>query len=532
VPNEVDTHMMDEDEQHLAALGYKSELRRTFGSFTTFAVGYAFISVLTGMFTLYGFAWAAGGPASFWAFIVAAGGQFLFALVFAEVAVRYPLQGSLYNWTKHIAPNKGVSWMAGVSMILAFFVSAAAVALTMQLLLPFISSVFWIYGSSGSAHDAAVNGVILGGIMLVLTTTTILLGARVRGIVNNLGVIVELFGVTALVIIFLFHAHHGPQVVFHSNGTGHGYSLGYVGALLVAILLGLFIMWGFDTAGSIGEETLNPRKNCPSGIKRSLLAAAVSGGLLLLTAAMSIKNIHDPKVASEGMSYVILNAFGTTGGKILIACAAIAVLVCGLANQVGAVNMIYAMSRDNGLPGARILGRVSGRKVPVAATLLVGGVVLAITFLQIVQPALFVAFATTSVLFCMFAYFLLTYSSARLRRQGGWSQPDKRYFSLGRWGLPVSIAASLWGVFVVVDAAWPRAFVYNPAPPFHWYFRWLGVIMPAVLLVASFCLYWLRQRHRLGILPEHAANTVSAQPTAPSRLETPVVALEGGPERI
>jgi urea carboxylase system permease len=524
VPNQIDIQMIDEDERHLAELGYKSELRRTFGSFTTFAVGYAFISVLTGMFTLYGFAWGAGGPASFWAWVLAAGGQFLFALVFAEIAVRYPLQGSLYNWTKHIAPNKGVSWMAGISMTLAFFVSAAAVALTMQALLPYISSAFWIYGNSSSAHDAAVNGVILGTIMLILTTTIILLGAKARGIVNNLGVIVELVGVAALVIVFLFHAHHGPQVVFQTNGTGHNYSLGYLGALLVAVLLGLFVMWGFDTAGSIGEETLNPRKNCPSGIKRAVIASAVSGGLLLLTAAMSIKHLHDPKVATDGLSYVILNAFGSTGGKIMIACAAVAVFVCGLANQVGAVNMIFAMSRDNGLPGASALARVSTRKVPVLPTLLVGAVVIAIMLLQIWQPALFVAFATTSVLFCMFAYLLLVYSSARLRRQGGWSQPDKRYFSLGRWGLPVSIAATLWAVFVVVDAAWPRAAVYNPAPPFHWYFKWAGVLMPAVLLGVSFCVYWFRQRNRIGILAEHAARAEDA-PAQKPQIETTAAIL-------
>src|SRR5262249_48369556 len=156
------------------------------------AVGFAFISVLTGMFTLYGFAWGAGGPASFWAWVAAVGGQLLFALVFAEVAVRYPLQGSLYNWTKHIAPNKGVSWMAGISMTLALIVSSSAVALTMQALLPFISSAFWIYGNGSGAHDAAVNGVILGTMMIALTTIITLLGAKARSIVNNLGVTVEL----------------------------------------------------------------------------------------------------------------------------------------------------------------------------------------------------------------------------------------------------------------------------------------------------------------------------------------------------
>jgi hypothetical protein len=58
------------------------------------------------------------------------------------------------------------------------------------------------------------------------------------------------------------------------------------------------------------------------------------------------------------------------------------------------------------------------------------------------------------------------------------------------------------------------------------------VIMPAVLLGASFCLYWLRQRNRLGIRPEHAAGPVIAQPAVPPLLDRPAVALEGGAERI
>jgi hypothetical protein len=91
-------------------------------------------------------------------------------------------------------------------------------------------------------------------------------------------------------------------------------------------------------------------------------------------------------------------------------------------------------------------------------------------------------------------------------------------------GLPVSIAATVWAVFVVVDSAWPRASVYNPAPPFHWYFRWAGVIMPVVLLGVSFCLYWFRQRDRIGILAEHAAGAPEA-PAAKPQIETPAATL-------
>jgi amino acid transporter len=314
-------------------------------------------------------------------------------------------------------------------------------------------------------------------------------------------------------------------VVFQTNGTEHNYSTGYVGALLVAVLLGLFVMWGFDTAGSVGEETLNPRRNCPTAIKRALLASGIGGGLLLLTAAMSLKNLHDPKVASEGLSYVILQSFGTTGGKIMIACAAIAVFVCGLANQVGAMNMMFAMSRDNALPASSALSSVSKRKVPTLPALLVTVAVIALMLLQIWQPALFVAFASTSVLFCLFAYLLLVWSSARLRRQGGWEQPDKRYFSLGRWGLPISVAATVWAVVAIVDIAWPRNAIYNPAPPFHWYFKWAGVIVPVVLLTASFCVYWFKQRDRIGILPEHAADATPPARTPKTYVDERAAAL-------
>jgi urea carboxylase system permease len=451
--------------------------------------------------------------------VAAVGGQLLFALLFAELAVRYPLQGSVYNWAKHIAPNKGLSWMAGVSMTLALIVSAAAVALTMQLLLPFISSAFWIYGNGHGSHDAAVNGVILGAIMIALTTTITLLGARARQLVNNLGVTVELVGIVVLVIVFLFHAHRGPGVALQTNGTGHQYSLGYVGALLVAVLLGLFVMWGFDTASSIGEETVNPRKACPPGIIRALVASGVGGFLLLLTAAMAVGNVHDPNISGQGLAYVILGAFGNTGGKIMIGCAAVAVFVCGLANQVGAMNMMFAMSRDNALPGARRLARVSKRtKTPVLPPVIVAVAVLLLMLLQIDQPALFVALASTSVIFALISYVLLVGAFTSLRLKGGWKQPEKGYFSLRKFGLPVSVAACVWGTFAIIDIAWPRSAVYDPAAPFHWYLKWFGVLFPVVLLALSFAVYWFRQRRRLGILAEHAVGAVDATPQSDDAL--------------
>lgn len=54
------------------------------------------------MFLLFGFSFAEGGPASIWSWVIAVVGQLLFALLFAELAVRYPLAGSVYNWSKYV----------------------------------------------------------------------------------------------------------------------------------------------------------------------------------------------------------------------------------------------------------------------------------------------------------------------------------------------------------------------------------------------------------------------------------------------
>jgi hypothetical protein len=50
------------DEQRLAELGYKQELRRGWSGFSNFAISFSIICVLAGCFTTYGQAFNNGGP--------------------------------------------------------------------------------------------------------------------------------------------------------------------------------------------------------------------------------------------------------------------------------------------------------------------------------------------------------------------------------------------------------------------------------------------------------------------------------------
>jgi len=54
------------DVQDLARFGYKQELRRALGVYSSFAVAFSYISPSTGIFTLYFLGLGLAGPSFFW----------------------------------------------------------------------------------------------------------------------------------------------------------------------------------------------------------------------------------------------------------------------------------------------------------------------------------------------------------------------------------------------------------------------------------------------------------------------------------
>src|SRR4051794_41614491 len=94
-------------------------------------------------------------------------------------------------------------------------------------------------------------------------------------------------------------------------------------------------MYGFDPAGALGEETTEPRRAAPPAIIRALIAASIIGGLLILFALMTVKNIHDPNIGLLGLPFIIKQALGNTLGNIFLVDSAIAITVCTLAGIAG-----------------------------------------------------------------------------------------------------------------------------------------------------------------------------------------------------
>ena len=496
------------DGEHLAALGYKQHLERSVGRFGSFAAGVSYISILTGTFQLFYFGFGSGGPAYWWSWPAVFLGQLMVALCFAELAARYPVAGSVYNWSKRLG-SATVSWLAGWTMLIASIVSISAVVLAYQLTLPQIWSGFQLVGDGTGTYDYAVNAVILGAVLVLFTTLVNAYGVKLMTRINSTGVVIELIAAVLLIVLLAVNVTRSPAVLTETAGTGAGRDLGYVGAFLVAALASGYVMYGFDTASSLGEETKDPRRTAPRSILTALIASFLLGGLILLFALLAAPDLADPALATGGggLQLIVLQALGSTLGKAFLISIVLAITVCALAVHTAAIRIMFAMARDNNLPGGSRLAHVHPRhKTPVVPAVLIGLLAVGILVVNIRQPQIFTVVTSIAIILIYLAYLLVTVPMLVARLRGRW-EPDRDHFSLGRFGLPVNLAAVVWGAAMAVNLGWPRREVYNATEPYHWYLQWGAPLAVGGLTLLGLAYYTLRQRHLTGILPEHAAVT-------------------------
>src|SRR3989441_8457014 len=120
------------DSADLEKFGYKQELKRELGTFSSFAVAFSYISPSTGIFTLYFLGLAALGGLLFWTWPIVALGQMFVALNFAELSSHFPVAGSVFQWTKYLS-GRSYAWFTGWIYLFAGVITVAAVCATLPL---------------------------------------------------------------------------------------------------------------------------------------------------------------------------------------------------------------------------------------------------------------------------------------------------------------------------------------------------------------------------------------------------------------
>jgi urea carboxylase system permease len=501
------------DERDLAELGYGQQLRRRLGAYASFAAGFSFVSILTTVFQLFALGFSFGGTAFFWTWPIVFLGQLAVASCFAELAARFPISGCIYQWSRRLS-NATIGWFAGWVMVLAQIVTVSAAAIALQVVLPTLWSGFQIVGDDPSlgSGSGSTNAVLLGAILITLTTIVNAIGVRVVSTINSVGVTCELIGVVILVALLFSHAHRGPEVVLHQTGAAPAGS--YFSVFIVSALMAAYVMVGFDSAGELSEETRDPRRTAPKAILRALVASGVGGALLLLGGILAAPSVTNGDLATGGLPYVVTSNLSTPLGKALLADVTIAICVCTLAIQTAAMRMMFSLARDGALPFSARLAHVSPRTgTPILPAIVTGAVAIAILVVNVGEATVFLALTSVCIVMLYGAYLLVTVPMlVRRLRDRSWPEQELErdgLFSLGRLGLPINIVAVAYGALMMVNLAWPRAAVYDPEGG-HWYLQYFAVLFVAGTLVLGALVYAHKRRARWGDASLRAGDLVAA----------------------
>jgi urea carboxylase system permease len=444
----------ERDSADLAQFGYQQELKRGLGTFSSFAVAFSYISPSTGIFTLFALGLTTIGGAFIWTWPVVAAGQFLIAMNFAEVSSHYPIAGSVFQWTKYLAGRR-YAWFSGWIYLFAGILTVTAVIATIPLaLIPALNGLGWKSLGAGSSSDILHAQIWVAVITLVVITVLNIYGVRLVAIINNTGVVFEILGMFVFALILMaFHNHQGLHVVSNSAGLVVKPS-----TFLVAMFMSLFVIYGFDTASTLAEETRDPRRAAPKAVLFAIIGAFIIGGVFLLGTLMSIPNLGKAVKEGWGPAQIIEANFSAPFATIYLLVVSAAIFVCCLSIMAATIRLCFGMSRDNQLPLSKVLSRVATNlHTPVWSCIAVA-ILAAVPLLQY-SGAGIIAIAATGMIYL--SYFLGNIAILRARLKG-WPKTEAP-FKLGRWGLVVNVVGLLYGGAMLINFAWPRA-ASNPTP--------------------------------------------------------------------
>jgi urea carboxylase system permease len=450
------------DVADLARFGYKQELRRALGVYSSFAVAFSYISPSTGIFTLFILGIGLAGPAFFWSWPIVVVGQLLVGLNFAEVSAHFPVAGSVYQWTKYLS-NRTYAWFTGWIYLFAGVLTIAAVVATVPLvLIPLLNNLGM---NIGTDPDTERN---VAAIVLLSTTLLSIFGVRLVAFVNNTGVVFEILGMVVFaLILLLFYHHQSVSVLFDGSYLGSGFNT-QAGTFLAAMFMSLFVIYGFDTASTLAEETKNPRREAPRAVLASIIGAAIIGAIFLFATIIAVPGDMGKFVSDIGagkipfpLVTIIESNFPGWAANIYLLVVFAAIYVCCLAIQTSTIRLAFGMARDGKLPLAKYYNNVHpSLHTPVGTCIVIG--VLAGLPLVYYAGAGTIAIGATGMIYLSYILGNIAILFARFR---GWPK-ESAPFKLGQWGTIVNILALVWGIAMEINFLWPRnAAVGGQNPP-------------------------------------------------------------------
>lgn len=496
---------IQQDVAELHSLGYAQELFRSMGGFSNFAISFSIISILTGAVILfdYGLAWA-GTAAVLIGWPLVTVFVLCIAASMAEIASAYPTAGGLYYWASKMRNPRWGWWTAWFNLIGQFAIVAginfaAAFFLNQTIISPLTGGAY----TNTSEILALGDTLIISGQLLTMAGLMIgqlilnIAGINVVAFLNQVSVwwhIVFVVLIAAALFILgtkdttvdagltLFAIE--PQDTLGSwditipPGSENpilqflfGPATSYVPflAFFFSLLLANWTYTGYDASAHVAEETVGARVASAWGIFLSVAVSAVVGFIFLLALVLHLPDLtplfgqlDDAALYSQyyfgdnaAVVYILTENLGAGLGGLFGGAIAIAMSFCGLSSVASAGRMLYAFSRDDGMPGSGWLKKVSRRYRTPANSLtamVIGAFLLALVAFIVGTGTAIVIVTAISTIFLYAAYGICIFLGATTT---DWIQ--HRAWSLGRFSKPIAWIAIGWVIVLMILFSFPTS---------------------------------------------------------------------------
>ncbi|MBN9242978.1 MAG: amino acid permease [Mesorhizobium sp.] len=454
-----------EDVKVLHSMGYAQELERRLSRFSNFAVSFSIICILSGGINSLAQATSgAGGIGVGIGWLIGCFVSLTFAVAMSQISSAYPTAGGLYHWGS-ILGNRGTGWVTAWLNLLGLVTVLGAIN---------VGTWTFFMGAFGPAL----------GIENTLTTQTIFLvvitGAQ--ALINHLGIKLTakltdfsgyliFFGAILIAVVCLFSAQTWD---FSRLFTFKNYS-GDAGAgvwpqvsdwwvFSLGLLLPIYTITGYDASAHTSEETIKAASSVPRAMVMSVVWSALFGYMFLAAFVLMIPNMDDAAKQGWNVFFWAFDQRVPSGLKEFVYLVVfVAQLLCGLATVTSASRMIFAFSRDGGLPASGALSKVSPTyRTPVAAIWTAS--ILSVLF---VWGSSLVSVAGTSaytiVVSCTVIFLFLSFTVPIVLGMMAWG--TSKWDKMGPWNMGRGVFM-LFGLLSVLSMV--LIFVIGVQPPNDW----------------------------------------------------------------
>ncbi|MET0596267.1 MAG: amino acid permease [Mesorhizobium sp.] len=454
-----------EDVKVLHSMGYAQELERRLSRFSNFAVSFSIICILSGGINSLAQATSgSGGIGIGLGWLIGCFVSLTFAVAMSQISSAYPTAGGLYHWGS-ILGNRGTGWVTAWLNLLGLITVLGAINVGTWTF--FMGAFGPTLGIENNLTTQTIFLIIITGAQALINHMGIKLTAKLTdfsGWLIFVGSII--IGIVCLAAadtwdfgrLFTFKNYSGDA----GGSVWPAVSNAWVFAL--GLLLPIYTITGYDASAHTSEETIKAARSVPRAMVMSVVWSAIFGYIFLVPFVLMLPNMDEAAAQGWNVFFWGFDQKVSSGIKeIIYLIVFVAQLLCGLATVTSASRMIFAFSRDGGLPASGSLSKVSPKyRTPVAA--IWTSAVLSVLF---VWGSSLVSVAGTSaytiVVSCTVIFLFLSFTFPIVLGMMAWG--TSKWDKMGPWNLGRGVYM-LFGVLSVISMI--LIFVIGIQPPNDW----------------------------------------------------------------